>query len=101
VHFKLLNHLHYDKLVNVPNFLYNMFKRMASEYQKKKSHTTLSHHCLISLLIKRSLRIQHPQVDWEVFQHYVDITTLLEQPEAEDEPQHEPKPKIDFEQEGP
>lgn len=91
VHFKLLNHLRNNKIVNVPKFLFHLLKIMASKYQRRQSDTSLSHHCLVTLLIKRSLRIQYPQVRWEDFRvdECNDINSLLVMPEnvgIQDEP---------------
>jgi len=57
VHFKLLSHLCHNIVVNVPNFLYNFLKRMGYEYQRKSNKSALSHDCLVTLLVKRNLRV--------------------------------------------
>lgn len=68
---------------------------MASKYQRKQSDTSLTHHYIISFLIKGSLRIQYPQLKWEDFNEYtyinslLDIPTILEENEIQDEPQFE------------
>lgn len=96
IHFKLLSHLRHNRLANVPKILYNLLKWMASEYQRKQSDTCLSHHFLITMFIKRSLRIQYPQVQWEDFKECIDINSLLdasvvpEDAKPQNEPQDEP-----------
>lgn len=50
IHFKLISHFYYNQLVNVPNFLFHLLKRVSIEF-KKGNESNLSHHCLIQLMI--------------------------------------------------
>lgn len=51
--------------MSVPNILYNVLSISETETQKDKPHT-ISHHCLIKLLVERSLRYVSPMY-WNEF----------------------------------
>lgn len=57
IHFKLLSHLRHNRLVNMLNYLHHMLITVAIEYRKKRKPMSLSHHCLVVLLNKRSLSL--------------------------------------------
>lgn len=54
-HFKLPSHLCHRRRMNVPNILYNLLSISAKKTQKGRPHS-VTHHCLIKLLVKRPLR---------------------------------------------
>lgn len=51
VHFKLLNHLCHQQLVNAPIFLNNLLKIMSMKYKRKGKFSVLSHFCLVTVLV--------------------------------------------------
>jgi hypothetical protein len=59
--FVLLSHLRHDRLVNIPYYLLSCLKNM-SHYCKKDKDPALSltHHCLIQLLIQKVFSQQNP-----------------------------------------
>lgn len=50
---------------------------MSLKYKKKRKTGSLSHLCLVVLLIKRSLSSQFPNVTWEEFKEYDNIHNRL------------------------
>lgn len=54
VHFKLLNHMRCGRRINVPNVLYNLLAIMVVETQKGRDNS-ISHHCLIKILLEKYL----------------------------------------------
>lgn len=65
IHLKLLSHPRHGMRMNGPNVLYNLLMIMVIETQKGRSNF-VSHHCLIKLLVERSLR-DVSQLSWEEF----------------------------------
>lgn len=66
VHFKLLHHLRHGSQMNVPNFLYNILKKVEAQVQKVNLHS-VSHHCLIQLLVEQALVERNPGMQWVDF----------------------------------
>ena len=46
-------------------------------YLKYPISETLSHHCLITLMVKNTLQREHPQISWDEFVRANNIETLL------------------------
>lgn len=65
LHFKLLSHIRHNRRMNVPNVLYNLLSIIAAKTQKGRPNFVL-HHCLIKLLVDRSLR-DVSQMSWDEF----------------------------------
>lgn len=65
VHFKILNHMRHRRRMNVSNMLYNLLSIMVAETHKGRDNF-LSHHCLIKLLVEKSLH-DVSGMTWEEF----------------------------------
>lgn len=79
MHFKLMIYLHHNILVNVPNYFNHMLTRMAIEYRNKRKLYSLSHHCLVIILVKRSLFSQFLNIRWGEFKEGQHSTLALKE----------------------
>jgi hypothetical protein len=62
--FLLLSHLRHNKQVNIPYYLRGCLKNMAHYCRMAKDPTlSLTHHCLVQLLIQRGFAQQIPPVN--------------------------------------
>lgn len=77
-HFKLLNHFTGKDTINLPFYLHKSLTKMAKQVRAEPTKLTsrLSHHGLITLLVKESLRKR--QMEWDFFLFWNEFPTNLD-----------------------
>ena len=77
-HFKLLNHFTGKVEINLPFYLHKALTKMAKQVKAEPTKLTsrLSHHVLITLLIKDALRKR--QIEWSFFLFWNEFPTELD-----------------------
>ena len=77
-HFKLLNHFTGKEAINLPFYLHKALTKMAKQVKAEPTKLTsrLSHHGLITLLIKDALK--RKQIEWGFFLFWNEFPTYLD-----------------------
>jgi hypothetical protein len=83
--FLLLSHLRHNRRVNIPYFLLGCLKNMAHYCRREKDPTqSLTHHCLVQLLINRGFEQQnHPPLN---LAPAVEVPAILDEQQQQNPP---------------